>query len=281
MSIESVDEGLEVSESVAEGSDPSGKWIEALEQVSGKLKSNQSAHSKEPDTAECPYCLGDVFVTASHCKGCGNELVQYLAALRLVQAGRYEAENKVGTPEQATIGGEVSNTVDQVATQHPPMLGFMYAAAMPSLLFVALSYLTLWGTRLKTSEWGPITLVVGVFVLCASIGASHVRDSMGERHSKWHIALWGSVLGIWVALLQTALQYLLDSHLPTEREEYFELLNAVLGGLFAYVSGAAIPIAQKILGHGKTTLGGVIEVLWRIRFSLLSGVFSLLIGFLK
>jgi hypothetical protein len=86
---------------------------------------------------------------------------------------------------------------------------------------------------------------------------------------------------VWIAVLQTALQYVLDKHLPIEREEFFELLNTVLGVLFAYVSGAAIPVAQRLLGNTKLGVAGLLEVLWRIRFSLISGALSLLIGFLK
>ena len=152
---------------------------------------------------------------------------------------------------------------------------------MPSLLFVALSYLALWGTRLKTSEWGPITLVIGVFLLCLSVGATHVRECMGGQPSKWRLALWGAVLGLWIAALQTALHFILDKHVPMERAEYFELLNTVLGVLFAYVSGAAIPIAQRLIGIPKLGLAELPTVLWRVRYSLISGAFALLIGFLK
>lgn len=259
----------------------STKLVNVLEKVSGTMAKKPHDDKEALSTFPCPYCKGDAYLHASHCKSCGKDLVQFIAAIDMLR----------GAQTQDTANAEVA----QVNKLPEPSLdgdnkpesflatlkGFVHAAAMPSLLFLILSFVTLWSTQLKTSESGPLALVIGVFLLCLSVGATHVRECMGGQPSKWRLALWGTALGLWIAVLQTALHFILDKHVPMERAEYFELLNTVLGVLFAYVSGAAIPIAQRLIGIPKLGLAELPTVLWRVRFSLISGAFALLIGFLK
>lgn len=257
------------------------KLVETIEQLSEKVnKGELPSPSEERAIVTCPYCGGDALQTASHCKNCGRELIQFLVCLELIDDLRKSVQTSKEAPVEAIYTEGVSE-LDSPARFSGVLKSFIQAAAMPSLLFIALSYLTLWGTRLKMSEWGPIALVLGVFLLCLSVGATHIGNCMGEKPSKWRVLFWGVILGIWIASLQTGMQLVLDGHKPIEREEYFELFNTVLGVLFAYISGSALPAARRLLVNKTLGVAGFLEVLWRIRFSLISGVFSLLIGFLK
>jgi hypothetical protein len=235
-----------------------------------------------PTTAPCPYCGGDAFLDASHCKNCGQELVQFLASAKIVNELREQLGTSKLTSSLPRTEEETQSAIDDKPVSFLQSLrGFLHATALASLLFVVLSYLTQWGTKLKSSPWGPTVLVIGVFILCLAVGIAHIRARGNQRPSLWGLVAWGLLLGCWITGLETLLLYLLDGSLPLERNQYYELVNAVLGITFAYVAGAVIPQAQSILGHRQIGFASLLEAAWRIRFTILSAVFSLLLGFFK
>lgn len=253
---------------------------DAIKEAKNKIENSGKANA-DPKITSCPYCGGDVFSYASHCKNCGKNLVQFLASAKLVN----ELRDQLGASKQipAQLQAESNQLVaeDIPVTFAQSLRGFLHAAALSSLLFVILSYLTQWGTKLKSSPWGPIVLVIGVFILCLAAGIAHIRARNNQRPSLWGLVAWGVLLGCWITGLETLLLYLLDGSLPVERNQHFELVNAVLGISFAYVAGAVIPQAQSILGQKQIGFASLLEALWRIRLTLLSAVFSLLLGFFK
>jgi len=281
MSDETINDDLASSAEGANTHRDNTQLVDALEKARSTIAEKPDGGNEALPTFHCPYCKGDAYLHASHCKNCGKDLVQFIAAIGMFRGAQAQGQATAYVALESKVSEPTLDGADMPVSFLAALIGFVRAAAMPSLLFVALSYLALWGTRLKTSEWGPVTLVIGVFLLCLSVGATHVREGMGGQPSKWRLALWGAVLGLWIAVLQSALHFILDKHVPLEREEYFELVNTVLGVLFAYVSGAAIPMAQRLIGTPKLGIAELFGVLWRVRFSLISGAFALLIGFLK
>lgn len=236
----------------------------------------------DPKTISCPYCGGDAFLYASHCKNCGKNLIQFLASAKLVDELRDQLAAGKQLPALLQAEPDQLPTTEAIPASFSQSLqGFLRAAAVSSLLFVVLSYLTQWGTKLKSSPWGPIVLVIGVFILCLAAGIAHIRARNNQRPALWGLVAWGVLLGGWITGLETLLLYLLDGSLPVERNQFFELANAVLGITFAYIAGAVIPQAQSILGHQQLGFASLLQALWRIRFTILSAVFSLLLGFFK
>lgn len=273
-------EDIALPEEGASNTTDNRNFGDAIKEVKNKLENFGKAHA-DPEMTSCPFCGGDACTYASHCKNCGNNLVQFLASAKLVNSLRDQLSAGQQTSAKLHAEGDQPVADEAPVTFLQSLRGFVHATALASLLFVVLSYLTQWGTKLKSSPWGPTVLVIGVFILCLGVGLAHIRARSNQRPGLWGLVAWGLLLGVWITGLETLLLYLLDDSLPLERTQHYELVNAVLGICFAYVAGAVIPQAQSILGHRQVGFASLLEAVWRIRFTLLSGVFSLLLGFFK
>ena len=79
----------------------------SLKRCSGTMAKKPDDGKEALSTFACPYCKGDAYFHASHCKNCGKDLVQFIAAIDMLR----EAQT------QGTANAEMEQVIKAARTQ--------------------------------------------------------------------------------------------------------------------------------------------------------------------
>lgn len=235
-------------------------------------------------TVKCPYCGGELSLAgrASYCRHCGKEIAQFLACAELLLPLLAQTPSKAGTIAKP-------ETVEPLPVEPPlafrdSIKAYLWPVGVPTFLFVSVSYLAWWGTSLKGTSAAIVATVLAVFLAALSVGLEHgriVRDHAGKR---FLLPLFAILFGIWIYFVQSLLQHYVGGYelaWPEERLDYLDLINTILGVLFAYLAGSSFRLHEAIVEGAGSWVERALVAVWRSRFSIVTSVISLLTIFFK
>lgn len=245
-------------------------WGNTAETLFNGLKSLSTMAPADETSFDCPYCAKAGVGDGRFCQHCAREITPFIPlmqSIRDLQAAIHKPAPEINPFRQT--GDEVPGLSWRIKIALSNFVRWRTLNA--TLLFCLFSYLCLFGTGLAEHKLGAYILIAATFGISFSLGKSHASGFPGTAYKSYIFSVLGGLYGCLLVAIQFGMQMQLTDNfmLPEGRGESYEIVNAILGITFAYLSGAmlndTLPEIHNMASRGKW-LGRIIV---RYRQSLL------------